>query len=135
MPVKSLANSATNEFSSFKLCTKLFEVFVEVEFVLASSLPPPPQAASKNPSGDAEKAIFALALDRTRMFFLCMGCSIITSHFLAIFLEFLEVDLNFITFLGLASEWHQGAFNCTPIYLLLGVSGFIEKWHDQHNSN
>ena len=83
MPVKSLANSATNEFSSFELCTKLFEVFVEVEFVLASPPPPPPQAASKNPSGDAEKAIFALALDRTRMFFLCTYFSIITSHFLA----------------------------------------------------
>jgi hypothetical protein len=83
VPVKSLANSATNEFSSLKLCEKLFEVFVEVEFVVASPPPPPPQAASKNPSGDAEKAIFALALDRTRMFFLSMYCSIITSHFLA----------------------------------------------------
>ncbi|MDC1272015.1 hypothetical protein N8Z94_05375, partial [Planktomarina temperata] len=63
--------------------TKLFEVVVEIEVVPAPSPPPPPQAASKKPSGDADKAIFALALDRTKMFFLWTCFSIITSDFLA----------------------------------------------------
>jgi hypothetical protein len=42
---------------------------LELSFELDSLPPPPPQAASKKPSGDAEKGIFDLTFDFRKVFF------------------------------------------------------------------